>query len=212
MTTKTKRMRTSPRMTEFSFAGQDKFVARVRASFNAAVLQGYEDGHYKFDGRMPVPKALVVGEAPGHNTDGNIPLYPHFKGCAAERLIGYAGVSYKDWCTTTYRVNLCKEKWSSREARTTAGYIRMWCSTLTNHSKDALGLAHIDPNGFKVLLLGSRVRDAMGVDDGTPFGTDRLTGEIEVRWIPHPSGRCRYYNDSNNQKKAGRAVRWLLGY
>jgi hypothetical protein len=212
MTTKTKRMRTSQRMAELPFAAQDKFVANVRASFNAAVLQGYEDDHYKFDGRMPVPKGLVVGEMPGHNTDGNIPLYPHFKGCAAERLIGYAGVSYKDWITGVYKVNLCKEKWSSSEARDTAAYIRLWCSTLTDHHKDALGMAHIDPKGFKVLVLGSRVRDAMGFDDGTPFGKERFTGSIEVRWIPHPSGRCRYYNDVKNQKKAGEAVRWLLGY
>jgi hypothetical protein len=153
---------------------------------------------------LPAVRGLLIGEAPGPNTDGTIPLFPHQPGCAASRLMGYAGLKPSDWLGRLRRVNLCEESWSQGEAN--AGVIKAieWLTADPNL---------LDGQPLRVLLLGRRVADAWQVG-AQPFGFTKRTvnrTRIRIAWIPHPSGRCLAYNDRKNQLRARRAVLWAAG-
>jgi hypothetical protein len=153
---------------------------------------------------LPAVRGLLIGEAPGPHTDGSIPLFPHARGCAASRLMAYAGLKPSDWLGRLRRVNLCEEIWSKSEAN--AGVIEAieWLGTNSNL---------FDGQPLRVLLLGRRVADAWRVGE-QPFGfTKRTVNRVRLRiaWIPHPSGRCLAYNDRKNQLRARRAVLWAIG-
>jgi len=176
------------------------FDGELWAAFNRAYMRGQIDDLFRFDGRLPVPRAMIVGEAPGAKTDGSVPLYPHVAGCAASRLMRYAEITPKYWLGCTHRVNLCAKSWSPHEAEGTVELLRTWLSSPMHFYRK-------EP--MRVLLLGRRVSDAWGLRGSPPFGRTSI-GRLDVAWIPHPSGRCLLYNDKKNQRRAGRAVRWVL--
>ena len=61
--------------------------------------------------------------------------------------------------------------------------------------------------GKKVILLGNEVRNAvMGEELGkkTPSAKFVKLHRSLYAWIPHPSGRNHFYNDTRNRRKIGR--------
>lgn len=172
--------------------------------------------HFDYAGDAPKPRGLLIGEAPGPNTNAKLPLYPMPNGSAAGRLLKYAGVEPMDYIGRLVRMNLCEEQWSDRRA--VAGRVQA-----TSYLLDPPNFFNGKP--LRVLLLGARVARAwschgpfghttmaffghttMVLNDSSPVKT-----EIEVAWIPHPSGRCHLYNERKNQLRARRAVLWALG-
>jgi hypothetical protein len=160
---------------------------------------------------IPRPRGLLVGEAPGPNTDALLPLFPDPVNSAGARLLRYAGVAAADWLGKLVRVNLCEGTWSERRA--VAGRARVLAYLL-----DARNYWRGRP--LRVLLLGARVARAWSCYG--PFGhvqIDYYLGkprlgdhvEIDVAWIPYPSGRNLAYNERRNQLRARRAVLWAMG-
>lgn len=166
---------------------------------------------FGYTGDLPKPRGLLIGEAPGPNTNAKLPLFPSPAGSAAGRLLSYANIHAMEWMGKLVRVNQCgDEQWSSRAA--CAGRV-------------AATSFFLDPKNFhdgkplRVLLLGADVARAWSCYG--PFGkvtwifsdkgdmTDAV--RVEVAWIPHPSGRNLIYNERKNQLRAGRAVRWAIG-
>jgi hypothetical protein len=153
----------------------------------------------------PVPRGLVIGEAPGPNSDARVPLFPEPRNSAG-RLMRYAGCPPADWIGKLVKMNLCDGAWSTRRA--------------VNGRARALTYL-LDPANFhdgaplRVLLLGARVARAWSCHGAFGHETHAYdcgaTADLRVAWIPHPSGKNLLYNDRKNQLRARRAVLWAIG-
>ena len=146
---------------------------------------------------------MLIGEAPGSNTNPKLPLFPEPSGSAAARLLRYADIEASEWMGKLVRVNMCDEHWSDRRA--TAGRVRAttWLLDEANW---------YDGKPLRVLLLGNKVARAWACYG--PFGQTEFLFEprsIHIAWIPHPSGRNLIYNERRNQLRARRAVLWATG-
>lgn len=161
--------------------------------------------HFNYvDAAQPQPRGMLIGEAPGPNTNAKLPLYPMPNNSAAGRLLKYAGIEAVDYLGRLVRMNMCDDEWSERRA--VAGRTRATTWLLDSDN-------FFDGKPLRVLLLGVRVARAWSCHG--PFGSTTMIydAEVEVRvaWIPHPSGRCLLYNDRKNQLRARRAVQWAIG-
>lgn len=132
-------------------------------------------------------KPLIIGQAPGPNTNPNTPLHPkHYSGrvlCEAMGLQPY------DYLRLFERTNLLghypgkkqggEDRFPIAEARVAARALRPLFA------------------GRQVILLGRNVADAFHGYGGVPF----LHWHKHVAVIPHPSGRNRWWNDPTNQER-----------
>lgn len=161
-------------------------------------------------GSPPDPRGMLVGEAPGPNTDASLPLFPEPSNSAGARLLKYADITHYDWLGKLVKVNLCDGPWSARRA--IEGRVRVLSYLLDKDN-------YRGGEPLRVLLLGARVTRAWGAvperarHAGFGYTDMRLGGSstLRVAWIPHPSGRNLLYNDHKNQLRARRAVLWVLG-
>lgn len=142
-------------------------------------------------GRTP----LLVGEDNPHSGDPRHALFPHPVGCAgqrfAERIAGW-GTSGQ---LAAWRTNLCVGRWSDQEARARAYQI----------------LRDESPPWRVVVLLGRKVARAFRsveyrVCDEAPFSSVVVTTPpfnlLTLVYLPHPSGRCRAWNDPGAAQRA----------
>lgn len=67
--------------------------------------------------------------------------------------------------------------------------------------------------GRTVVGLGVRVRDAMGLRGQPACTLHRLSGSsvLLAGWIPHPSGRNRWYNNPDNRRTVAEFLLGLAG-
>ena len=73
--------------------------------------------HFDYAGDAPPqPRGLLIGEAPGPNTNAKLPLYPLPNNSAAGRLLKYADIEPVEYIGRLLRMNLCTEEWSDRRA------------------------------------------------------------------------------------------------
>ncbi|HEY8924730.1 MAG TPA: hypothetical protein VIU64_10140 [Polyangia bacterium] len=164
---------------------------------------------FGFSGAAPQPRGLLVGEAPGPNTDARLPLFPAPNNSAGGRLLKYADIGPADWLGKLVRMNLCDGPWSARRAAAGRARALMYLVSTENY---------YNGEPLRVLLLGARVARAWGcvapAARHAGFGhTEMRDGALVLRvaWIPHPSGRNLLYNDRDNQLRARRAVLWAIG-
>lgn len=159
---------------------------------------------YGLFGKPPRPRGLLIGEAPGPNTNALLPLFPHPSNSAGGRLLKYTGVDPADWLGKLVRMNMCDGTWSTRRA--VAGRARALAYLLDEDN-------YHDGLPLRVLLLGVRVAGAWGLAGA--FGYVEMILErdrsLHVAWIPHPSGKNLLYNSRRNQLRARRAVLWAIG-
>lgn len=159
---------------------------------------------YRGGGPLPKPVGMVIGEAPGPNTDARLPLFPLPVNSAAGRLLKYAEIEPVDWMGKLVRMNMCDGPWSERRA----------CAGRTRAVAYLLDEANwVDGKPLRVLLLGKRVARSWACHG--PFGYVIMQysekPNLHVAWIPHPSGRNLLYNDRKNQLRARDAVLWAIG-
>lgn len=133
-------------------------------------------------------KTVLLGMNNPLSAQARYALYPHPPNCAGWRLWRMleerCGVTAMDYVEGFDRRNLLRSlEWKPREARAAAEKL----------------LPQLE--GRTVIVLGAAVRDALRlppvlvkpvVDRGVTF-----------RQLPHPSGRCRWYNDPKHRKVAG---------
>lgn len=131
------------------------------------------------------PRVLLVGEDNPHSDDPRFALYPRPVGCAGHRLaIKILGHEFgADYLAKYDRTNLCSGKWSTTEARVRA-----------------LDLAE---TGRPMVLLGAKVCRAFGLDFA-PFSI--ACGRSLMAILPHPSGRCRAWNEPGSYARARQTV------
>lgn len=141
-------------------------------------------------------KPLLIGQAPGPNTDPDLPLFPVPRTSAGGRLCEFMGLSKGDYMARFDRINLLyafpgkykrDDKFPLPKARIAADAIR---PLLT---------------GRTVVMVGRNVANAFGYPASeTPwheFVTDERGG-FTYAVIPHPSGRNHWYNAEDNVAEA----------
>lgn len=132
-------------------------------------------------------RLVVVGEA---DPRGGPPLdrsSPGRSGARLATILGLDGQSYD----RIIKVNLCGRRWDRGEAMRSVGEV------VRVHA------------GRVVVALGRKVASAMG-HEGPQF-TARVVGKTVVVHLPHPSGRCRAWNDPEAPGRARRVVRFAAG-
>jgi len=136
------------------------------------------------------PKPLLIGEANPYSGNPKLALFPWPASSAGGRLcrvvLGLAPRQYIRWFD---RVNLCAGEWNAREAREAAKQIFV---------------DRFKPERVNV-LLGAKVARAFGYDF-EPFLVERGScGSVVI--LPHPSGRCRTWNEPGAVDRAREALR-----
>lgn len=142
-------------------------------------------------------KPLLVGEDNPYGVDSRYALYPNPVRSAGFRLchtiLGFR--SAWGYLRAFDRVNLCAGRWSMPEARAKASEIAR------------------ERDGRVVILLGAKVSTAFGFAYD-PFvrwgrGPDGA-GPGVVIILPHPSGRCRLWNERGAIERARALVLPLI--
>ena len=144
------------------------------------------------DGRL-----ILVGEDNPLSTRPEFALFSRPEGCAGHRLqskiLGLPEGEY----LALHRVNLCAEAWDRGEAAESAHLL--------------LSTKH-DP--VAVVMLGRKVAEAFArcCAGGPlpPFTWRALEiDRVHLVALPHPSGRCRAWNDPGSVTKARALLRWI---
>jgi len=125
-------------------------------------------------------RPILVGESNPHSPHPGDALLASPPGSAGNRLwlmaLEASGMTLHAYERAFRRVNLCAQRWSDRSAREGAEVLRRSFS-----------------KGDRVVLLGRRVQALMGEP---PAG-------VTFYQVPHPSGRCRDYNDPKQRRRVG---------
>lgn len=141
-------------------------------------------------------KPVLVGELNPYGGDPAMALYPlpaHASGGRLQKLLGLSVHRYLD---VFDRTNLCTRAWDLTTARAKAFVLEVAPKT-----------------DRTFVLLGSKVATAFKVAF-TPFtASERVRGDPDagtwlVRFVvlPHPSGRCRLWNEPGARDKARAAL------
>lgn len=157
-------------------------------------------------------RPLLIGQAPGPNTDPEYPLYPVPRTSAGGRLCELMGLTRAEYITTFDRVNLLpyfpgkdranEDKFPMSPARLAARVLRPML------------------RGRRVILVGRQVAQAfqLGADwhewvdfrVGPRHAALGCDGLAQVAVVPHPSGRNHWYNNELNRARARRFWNALL--
>lgn len=139
-------------------------------------------------------KPIIIGQAPGPNTDPMRPLPPLPKSGSGGRIARFCDLSPEEYLETFDRTNLLyyfpgrwkrDDKWPRREAEIAAAAVKPFL------------------RGRDVILLGRNVARAFGypaqqLDFHTWF-RDEVWG-FSVSVVPHTSGRNKWYSKQNNEE------------
>lgn len=148
-------------------------------------------------------RLLLIGQAPGPNTDPRLPLFPLPRTSGGGRLCQLMGLRNSRYLALTERINLLNrypgkwqngDVWPLREARIAAESMQPLLA------------------GRRVVLVGRNVADAF--DIRSPFHqwttlqvrrrcpVSGCPGLAEVAVVPHPSGRNHWYNAEDRRAEA----------
>jgi hypothetical protein len=155
-------------------------------------------------------KPLLVGETNPYGSDPRFALYPRPLGSAGSRFCHVIlGMEEPEYLDAFDRVNLLVgPKWSAPKARLAARALLDG----TPKGKPAVLPSHRFEYGQPLVLLGARVARAFRLSS-TPFVLhpwgDGRGDHRQILVLPHPSGRCRRWNEPGTFEKARKAVRSL---
>lgn len=125
---------------------------------------------------------LLVGECNPRNPAPHFALWP-YPGSAGDRLRQHLDLSREQY-TSLWRANLCASKWDD-----TVAVLR--AMQLTRR----VSVRRPDDPWWLIVTLGRKVSRAMGLAEPT-FMRVRQVGDLKLLELPHPSGRCREWNDA----------------
>jgi hypothetical protein len=140
------------------------------------IVHAYGEPPLKEDWRKY--EVCFVGEQPG-GPPGNSSAFDG--GSSTEKLIHLMNCSLEYFKAHYERVNLCPVSGPAYDK----GFAQMMAQSL---------MARAAPTAY--LLCGRKVAEAFGVS-GPWFRTKKVADHVLVP-IPHPSGRCRWWNDPEN--------------
>lgn len=134
-------------------------------------------------------KTVIIGmNNPLRPRSPEYALYPAPVNCAGWRL----------WKMLWARTSVTEEEYVERFDRRNLLQTREWKAA---RARDAAVALEPELLGRRVVVLGTAVRDAFRLPPVLVKPVS-LRG-ITWRQLPHPSGRCRWYNDPKNRAVAG---------
>lgn len=151
-------------------------------------------------------RAIIVGMNNPLGADPRHALYPSPEGCTGHRLwrmlhevCGATRVDYRDGFD---RRNLVAGEWSAAAAREGAGRLLAELSDLPPPRTGGKMLT--------VLALGREVARALDLPREHGLIVPLMRDGVAWRQVPHPSGRCRWYNSPENRTMVGMLLEELL--
>lgn len=166
----------------------------------------HRPGDWKEGVRLAL-RPVLVGQAPGPNTDPDLPLYPLPRGSAGGRLADYMGLSLGQYLRTFERVNLLREYPGARGVKHSRTVDHQQDRFPAQRARTAANALRPMLAGRHVLLMGRGVAKAFGLEEvpylqarvvpmRRPTAVQEWTAIVGV--VPHPSGRNRWMNDAAN--------------
>lgn len=134
-------------------------------------------------------RVLIVGQAPGPNTD---PLQP-LSGRSGRRLASLCCLTLDEFLAAYDRVNLVPV-FPGKLAKGDA-------FPLPAARRFAVAIMRGRRSPLRLVLLGGNVARAFGVPDAPRFAWGPL-GRHLAAVFPHPSGVCQFWNDPRNVGQA----------
>lgn len=139
-------------------------------------------------------KTLLIGQAPGPNTDPARPLYPFPASSAGGRLCKFMGISVDEYLEIFDRVNLLQE-FPGKEGKEDKFPPRL----------AKVAAAAILPllEGRAVVFLGRNVANSFGYSALGFHSWDYHPGlRMQLACVPHSSGRSHWYNSPENVQRS----------
>lgn len=137
---------------------------------------------------------LLVGEDNPQSEKPEHALFPYPQGCAGSRLMtDILGLRRQTYLRLA-RTNLCCPTWDRWDAESRAGAIIAQVVDMVDYTERRFS---------PIVMLGRKVTSAFGFrKDALPFfaHTEGAPGQTFVS-LPHPSGRCREWNDATNYQR-----------
>lgn len=138
-------------------------------------------------------KAIFVGEVNELTSDPRHALHPYPVNGTGDRLCHKVlRLKPSVYLTKIRRVNLCLWDWDMDRAKLKADSV-------------------VYENTGPIVLLGSRVAKAFGLKDIKLFSVFQGIKGTRLKrtfvLLPHPSGRCRVWNDKGSYQKARRVLK-----
>lgn len=139
-------------------------------------------------------KTLLIGQAPGPNTDSARPLHPFPASSAGGRLCKFMGISAEEYLEIFDRVNLLQE-FPGKEGK---------------EDKFPPRLARVAASAILPFLVGRTVV-FLGRNVATSFGYKTIDFHswdyhpdlgMRIACVPHSSGRSHWYNKPENVEKS----------
>ncbi len=133
---------------------------------------------------------LLIGQAPGPNTDPRLPLFPVPSTSAGGRLASFAGMTRGEYLMSLERINLLQnfpgktgrdDKFPMKDAKIAARAIRPLLDDRV------------------VILVGRNVANAFELDIEFHQFVPGFDFCRELAVVPHPSGRNHWYNKEENK-------------
>lgn len=136
-------------------------------------------------------RPVLIGQAPGPNTNPELPLYPRPRRSGGGRLWALTGLTTSEYLAAFHRMNLLRtfpgrskrdDRWPAREARIAA--------------RAAEPLLE----GRTVVFVGRNVASAFEYAE-LPWFSWSFNEQYRYRLVvvPHPSGRNHWYNRESNR-------------
>lgn len=126
-------------------------------------------------------RICFIGELNPYGTDPARALYPFPRHASGNHLREILQLTDREYVYRYDRMNLCQRYWSLKTARVAA-------QTILEERR-----AHGGKHGL--VLCGAQVAAAFDLPYRPGITTYPANSEIALLSIPHPSGRCRAWND-----------------
>lgn len=149
-------------------------------------------------------RVLLIGQAPGPNTDPTLPLYPTSRASTGGRLLELMGIDREEYVHHFDRVNLLN-KFPGRNKRDDKFPMA--------HAKIAASAVKPLLHGRSVVMIGRNVAEAFQLEVDFHEWMELPLNEgglCQVAVVPHPSGRNHWYNVEANRKVARKFWRGLI--
>lgn len=157
-------------------------------------------------------RPLLIGQAPGPNTNPDYPLFPAPSRSAGARLADIMGLSRGEYLRAFDRANLIPE-FPGKDGNGEDKFPRSPARFAAQVMRPLL-------RGRTVVLVGRQVAQAFGVESdwhewqdlqvGPYHAVTRCPGVARIAVVPHPSGRNHWYNSELNRASARRFWESLL--
>ena len=138
------------------------------------------------------PRPALLGMNNPISSDQRLALWPAPEGCTGWRI----------WKMLNERTGATRSQYTKRFLRLNACSDRVW----SRPSRERVAELLTQLRGHEVVVFGESVRRALGIPKELMLPHRDEVHDITWRQLPHPSGRCLWYNDDLNSALASKLL------